>query len=151
MEKFTIEQGRQILALQPFSVLLGTELTLLGEGTATLELPITAQLKQQQGFVHGGVLAYLADNALTYAAGTTMGLAVLTADVKINYVRPAQGERLIARASVIHAGKNQAVARCDVFVRRAGGEEKLCACAQGSVVRVASASDPSNPPTRSSS
>ena len=59
----------------------------------------------------------------------------MTSEFKINYLRPAIGESLIARASVIHAGKSQAVCRCDVFVT-ANAEDKLCATAQGTIVRL---------------
>jgi uncharacterized protein (TIGR00369 family) len=72
-------------------------------------------VKRQHGFVHGGVVSYAADNALTYAGGRVLGADVVTSEFKINYLRPAQGERLIARGAVIHAGKSQAVCRCDVL------------------------------------
>ncbi len=129
-----LEFGRQVMASQPFSVLLGTEVSEMGAGTATLELPLREALKQQYGFAHGGVLSYLADNALTYAAGTVLG-PVLTMEMKINYVRPALGERLIARAEVLSRGKTQAVSQCKVFAVKEG-VEKLCAIAQGTIVRM---------------
>jgi hypothetical protein len=84
--------GRQILASQPFSVLLGTELLSLSEGSAELKIPIKTELKQQHGFVHGGVISYAADNALTYAGGSSLGTVVVTSESKLNYVRPAMGE-----------------------------------------------------------
>ena len=59
----TFELGKSVLASQPFSVLLGTELTRFADGIAELRLPIRDDLKQQNGFVHGGVLSYAADNA----------------------------------------------------------------------------------------
>lgn len=62
--------GRQALASQPFSQLLGAELTALEPGVVELQLPLAAQLLQQNGFAHGGVVSYLADNALTFAGGT---------------------------------------------------------------------------------
>lgn len=131
---YPIETARSILAAQPFSVLLGTVMTAFDEAGVELQLPVTGQLLQQHGFVHGGVLAYLADNALTYAAALPMGDGVLTADMKLNYIRPAIGELLIARAQSISAGKSQGVARCDIFIVK-DGEEKLCAAAQGTVFR----------------
>ena len=82
--------------------------------------------------MHGGVLAYLADNALTYAGGSVLG-KVLTSEFKINYMRPAKdGDRLVAVATVVGSGKTQAVCRCDIFVEL-GGERKLCAAAQGTI------------------
>lgn len=127
-----LEAGRAILKAQAFSTLLGTELVRFEEGYAELHLAVTDQLKQQNGFVHGGVLAYLADNALTYAGATRLAGPPLTAEMKINYIRPAVGERLIARATALSGGRTLAVVRCDVFVL-AVGEEKLCAAAQGTI------------------
>ena len=139
MPAYTPEQwlsfGRAKLAEQAFSRLLGTELTALSAGRVQLELPLRGDLLQQHGFAHGGVVSYLADNALTYAGGTALPDASLavTAEFKINYVRPATGERLIARAEALSVGRTQAVCRCDVFALK-GGEEKLCAVAQGTIV-----------------
>lgn len=131
--------GRRVLAEQPFSTLLGAELTAFESGRAELRLPIRHELKQQFGFVHGGAVSYLADNALTYAGGSVRpGQPVVTSEFKINYLRPARGDVLLARASVIHAGKTQIVCRCDVFAI-SGTEEKLCATAQGTISPLAAA------------
>ena len=130
--------GQQALDAQPFSSMLGTRLASFSEEGAVLEIPIREELLQQNGFVHGGVLSYAADNALTFAGGSALGPAVLTSEYKINYLRPASGRKLIARASVVYAGKRQAVCRCDVLSVAEGGEEKLCATAQGTIVSTAS-------------
>jgi uncharacterized protein (TIGR00369 family) len=129
-----LDWGREVLASQPFSVLLGAELLSFSKGSAELRIPIKAELKQQHGFVHGGVISYAADNALTYAGGSALGPGVVTSEFKINYLRPAMGEFLLARASVIHSGKNQAVCRCEVYVSDRG-IESLCATAQGTIAR----------------
>lgn len=96
-------------------------------------MPIRNELLQQNGFVHGGVVSFAADNALTFAGGSMLGPAVLTSEYKINYLRPASGQTLVARASVVYAGKRQAVCRCDVFSVRADLERVLCAVAQGTI------------------
>jgi uncharacterized protein (TIGR00369 family) len=127
-----LAMGREVLASQPFSRLIGAELAALSPGRCELQVPIGESVKQQHGFVHGGVVSYAADNALTYAGGTALRVPVVTSEFKINYLRPAVGERLIARAEAVHAGRSQAVCRCDVFVVQ-GGEEKLCAVAQGTI------------------
>ncbi|MFF8606058.1 PaaI family thioesterase [Streptomyces sp. NPDC015346] len=126
--------ARKVLDAQPFSRLLGARITAFGEGGATLEIPLREELRQQNGFVHGGVLSYAADNALTFAAGTALGGAVLTAGFSIQYVRPALGVTLLARAEVVHAGRRQAVVRCDLLTVDAEGAETLCAVAQGTVL-----------------
>jgi uncharacterized protein (TIGR00369 family) len=127
-----LTMGQEVLASQPFSVLIGAELTAFSRGQCEIQVPVTDKVRQQHGFVHGGVVSYAADNALTYAGGSALGLPVVTSEFKINYLRPAVGERLIARAHAVHTGKSQSVCRCDVFVR-ANGEEKLCAVAQGTI------------------
>jgi uncharacterized protein (TIGR00369 family) len=131
--------GQSVLASQPFSALLGAKLTAFVEGHAEIRIPIRDSLKQQHGFVHGGVISYAADNTLTFAGGSVLGPGVVTSEFKINYLRPAMGDGLIARAHVIHAGKNQAVCRCDVFCAE-GQEERLCATAQGTITRLGASS-----------
>ncbi|MER5305682.1 PaaI family thioesterase [Streptomyces lasiicapitis] len=125
--------AQKTLAAQPFSRLVNAEVTAFGDGAATLEIPVRGELLQQNGFVHGGVLSYAADNSITFAAGTALGPAVLTSGFSIQFVRPATGVRLVARATVAHATRRQAVVRCDVFAVDGDGGESLCAMAQGTV------------------
>jgi uncharacterized protein (TIGR00369 family) len=128
-----LARGREVLAQQAFSVLLGARLDVFEPGRAQIALPMAPKLLQQNGFVHGGVISYLADNALTYAGGSVLGNAVLTSEFKINYLRPAtDADELVAIATVVGSGKTQAVCRCDIFLDRAG-ERKLCAAAQGTI------------------
>ena len=126
--------GNTILKQQPFSVLLGTELKAFEPGKAELTLAVRDELKQQHGFVHGGVVSYLADNALTYAGGSVLGDSV-TSEYKINYLRPALGHTLLARASVVSAGKKQAVCQCHVLAVNEG-EERVVAVAQGTITKI---------------
>jgi uncharacterized protein (TIGR00369 family) len=128
-----LAMGQQVLRAQPFSALIGAQLTALTRGRCELRLPLTQQHLQQHGYAHGGVVSYLADNALTFAGGTALANNAVTLEFKINYVRPAIGEMLIARAYAESTGKTQSVCRCDVFTL-GGGEEKLCAMAQGTIV-----------------
>ncbi len=125
--------GQHFLGLQAFSTLLGAQVTALDQGSCELTLDVDERLMQQHGFVHGGAVSYLADNALTFAGGTALGGNAVTLEFKINYVRPAVGERLVARARAEATGKTQSVCRCDVFAISAG-QEKLCAVAQGTIV-----------------
>lgn len=136
-----LAMGRQVLASQPFSVLIDAELLALSPGRCELAVPTVNKVRQQHGFVHGGVLSYAADNALTFAGGTALRVPVVTSEFKINYLRPAIGERLIARASAVHTGKSQAVCRCDVFVVK-DGVEKLCAVAQGTIAALPAKDNP---------
>lgn len=133
-----LEFGKKILKNQPFSALLGTELEVFEPGTAVLTLEVREELKQQHGFVHGGVISYIADNALTYAGGSVLGDSV-TSEYKINYLRPAIGDKLVAKATVLSSGRNQAVCQCSVVVL-GEGDERTVAVAQGTINRVESKS-----------
>ncbi len=68
-----LELGRAVLAAQPFSVHVGAELARLVPGEAELILPIGPHLGQQNGFVHGGAISFLVDNAITFAGGSVLG------------------------------------------------------------------------------
>lgn len=127
------ELAAKVLAAQPFAGLVGTELAAFGNGSATLIVPIRTDLGQQFGYVHGGVLAYLADNAVTFAAGTVLGANVLTGGVSISYLRPARGDRLRAVATVAGSTRRQAVVNCVITAESDGSEPVQCALAQGTV------------------
>ncbi|WP_454194308.1 PaaI family thioesterase [Nocardia sp. Marseille-Q1738] len=126
-----IDSARKVLDAQPFAALVGTEITAFGDGTATLVIRIRPELGQQFGFVHGGVLSYAADNALTFAAGTVLGPNVLTGGFTITYLRPAAGTRLRAEATVTGSTRRQAVVHCEIYAESADREPVLCAVAQG--------------------
>jgi len=125
------EYGRSVLNTQPFSAFLGAELTALEIGRAEITLLVREDFYQQHGFIHGGVISYLADNCLTFSGGSVLGNSV-TSEYKINYVRPAIGHKLIARATVLYSGTRQAVCDCKVFTLGENGET-LVAVAQGTI------------------
>ena len=127
------EFARQIFEAQPFSRFIGAQLKSSGPASAELSIAIVDHLKQQNGFVHGGVISYLADNSITFAGGLALGGNALTSEFKINYLKPAVGASLVARAHARSVGKRQAVCQCEIF-SVADGEERLCAIAQGTVV-----------------
>ncbi len=115
---------------------LGAEITRVTAGVCVIEMPFSAHVGQQHGFFHGGAIGALADTAGGYASMTVLplGADVVTLEYKINFLRPAAGERLIAEGSVLRAGRSVTVARVDVFVV-ADGRRALCAALQQSVVK----------------
>ncbi|NUK19009.1 PaaI family thioesterase [Streptomyces lunaelactis] len=134
MPGLDLDTAQKVLDSQPFSRLLQARITAFGDGRAVLEVDIREELQQQNGYLHGGVLAYAADNSIPFAAGTALGAAVLTSGFSVQYLRPATGHALVARAAVVHTGRRQAVVRCDLFTVNADGDETLCAVAQGTVL-----------------
>jgi len=133
MNTDTFALARQAFASQPFSQFLGAELTAAAPGSAEIALTLQKHHRQQHGFAHGGVISYLADNALTFAGGLALGGdGSLTVEFKINYLRPSVGQRLVARATTRNAGKRFATCQCEIYAVN-DGEEKLCALAQGTI------------------
>ena len=97
-------------------------------------LDARADLRQQDGLVHGGVISYLADNAIAFAAGAVLGPGILTSSLTVDYLRPARGD-LTARAWVVHAGRSRALTHCELTTVSGSGEDVVCALAQGNAVR----------------
>lgn len=115
-------------AKQAFMTTLGARLVHVAAGEVEIELPVSAHLAQQHGFVHAGAVATIADSAAGYAALTMMpaGAGILTAEFKINLLSPAAGERLLAKGRVVKAGRTLTLAMAEVFAI-SGGVPKLCA------------------------
>ena len=131
----TLEKlARQVFDSQPFSRHLGASLESVGPDSAEIAVAVTDELTQQHGFAHGGVISYLADNSMAFAGGLALGGDVLMSEFKINFVRPALGGTLIARARTTAVSKRQAVCQGKVFAVADDGAETLCAVAQGTVV-----------------
>jgi uncharacterized protein (TIGR00369 family) len=130
-----LKLGQSVLQKQPFSAHLGTELVSFEPGRAVLALDVRPEFLQQHGFVHGGIISYLIDNALTFAGGSVLGVSVVTAEYKLNYIRPARGGRLIATATVEGSGSRLAVCRCEV-TSVVDGKESRCAVGQGTIAVV---------------
>ena len=93
------------------------------EGICETSLVVQERLRQQHGFIHGGVIATMADHTAGGAARSVSGdKDVLTVEFKINYLRPAIGDRLRCTATVLRAGKTVIVAEALVFAGDAAKE-----------------------------
>ncbi len=127
--------ARESYARQYFMHHIGAEMGEIAPGHCTLHIKARKELTQQNGFLHGGVVAALADVAGGYAAFTLFeaGADILTVELKINYLAPAAGEALIARGEVIKSGRTLTAVRSEVFAVE-GGVEKICAAGQGSLI-----------------
>jgi uncharacterized protein (TIGR00369 family) len=123
---------RENVERQGFMKLVGAELGELSRGSCTIAVDRRSELLQQHGFFHGGVTAFLVDNATTIAAATSRGQGALTAEYKLNLLSPATGERMICRARVIKPGRQVAVVAADVFCVT-DGVEKHTATALASI------------------
>jgi uncharacterized protein (TIGR00369 family) len=108
--------------------LMGARLAHVAAGAIDIELPFRADLTQQHGFLHAGVVTTMVDSACGFAAFTLMpaGAAVLTIEFKVNLLSPARGEALIATGRVLRAGRNVTVCQGEAWMR-SGDERKQVA------------------------
>lgn len=123
-------------ARQGFLRGLRAQVVALAAGRCVMELPFGDAVSQQNGFFHGGALGALADTAGGYAAMTVtpQGADVLTLDYKIDFLRPAVGERAIAEAAVLRAGRTVTVTRVEVYACEAD-RQVLCAAIQQTIMQ----------------
>ena len=107
----------QSFARQTIMGLIGAELTRVEPGIVEITLPYRADLAQQHGYLHAGIVTTIADSACGYAAYSLMPPTseVLSVEFKVNLLRPAKGETFKAVAEVVKAGKTLTVVRADVF------------------------------------
>ena len=119
---------RESFARQGLMTTIGARILNVSPGEVIIELPFHADLTQQHGYLHAGIVTSIADTACGYAALSLMPeeADVLSVEYKINLLSPARGEKFIARASVKRAGRNLTVCEAEVFAAN-GDEEKLIA------------------------
>ncbi|MBL8588354.1 MAG: PaaI family thioesterase [Methylobacteriaceae bacterium] len=117
---------------------LGATIAELEHGRCEIALPAAPHITQQQGFAHGGVIATILDSACGYAAFTTMApeSEVVTVEFKINFLKPALGERFIARGQVIRAGRQIVVTQGEC-VAVSDGREAVVAIMTATMAQVA--------------
>lgn len=127
---------RESFARQRVMQLFGASLRRVAPGAVDVVLPFRADLTQQDGYVHAGVITTVADSACGYAAYTLMpeGSGVLSVEFKVNLLRPAAGDEFVAEARVVKAGRTLTVTRCDVHAR-AGAGTKLVATMTATMIR----------------
>ncbi|MCC8199895.1 MAG: PaaI family thioesterase [Tannerellaceae bacterium] len=118
----------QRVQTNPYVNFLEVEFTSIEEGKVEALMPLKEEHKQYSGVSHGGVLAALADTIAGFAAYTMTPLDrdVLTAEMKISFLRAAWGKELIAKGYVIKPGRKVHFSECEIYC-----DEKLVAKASG--------------------
>ncbi len=111
--------------------LLHAHISRLEKGLVELSASNRYELSQQDGFVHAGVMATLADSAAGYATLSLLppGSEVLAVEFKLSFIRPAVGEIIRARGKVRKLGKTIALCEIEVETRR---QRNWVSCAWGS-------------------
>lgn len=127
----------RVFGQAPFIALLGLQLDFAADGECRTSLALTGHHLQHDGLVHAGVQATVADHTAGTAASTLLrpGQIVLTAEFKINLLRPARGDTLSCVSKVLKAGSTLAVVESEVYCR-SQGESRLTAKALVTLVVV---------------
>lgn len=126
--------AESIFNAQAFSKYIGAELMSVDGSAVAIGIELQPHHLQQHAFVHGGVISYLADNTITFAGGLALQGNALTSEFKINYVKPAKGQKLVCESIAESCGSKQAVCTAKIFSIDEG-EKILCAIAQGTVIK----------------
>ena len=113
----------------------GASIDGLEPGACTITAPILPAHRQQHGFAHAGLTFALGDSAAGYAALSIMAedAEVLTVEMKINLLAPAEGDMLIARGRVIKPGRRLIIVGAEVFALQ-NGTEIAVALLQGTMI-----------------
>jgi uncharacterized protein (TIGR00369 family) len=113
--------------LQAVMKTIGAVMTHVAPGEVTIELPFRADLTQQHGYLHAGIVTTIVDSACGYAAYTLMpsDTNVLTVEYKVNFLAPALGTRVIARGHVVKPGRTLTVCEGNVFTVNEGQEKHI--------------------------
>lgn len=120
---------RASFARQRAMALIGAQLARIEPGCVEIELPFSATLTQQHGFLHAGIIATALDSACGYAAASLMpaDTGILTIEFKVNLLAPAAGERFRFVGRVRKPGRTIVVAEGDAVAVDASGRERLVA------------------------
>ncbi len=127
------QRVRSSFARQAAMRTLGVTLERVAPGEVDLMIPFRADLTQQHGFLHAGVVTAVVDSACGYAALTLMepGVAVLSVEFKMQLIAPARGASFRGLGRVVRAGRTLTVVAGEF---RALAEPIGAAAAEGEVV-----------------
>ena len=116
---------------------LGARLSSVEPGAVEVQLLHRKELLQQHGLFHGGITTTILDSAGGYAAFSLFkpGDEILTVEYKVNFIAPANGDKLIARGEVVKIGKSLSITRGEARVIKSG-KETLCAVMQQTMMRI---------------
>jgi uncharacterized protein (TIGR00369 family) len=124
---------RVAVARSGFSAWLDVEPLKVWEGESELRLTLRPEMTQHHGYAHGAIVGLMADNACAWAGASVVG-DVVTGGYTIDFLRPAKGQQLRAKGTVIKAGKRQVVVRADVWAESEGEAPVHVAAAQATIV-----------------
>lgn len=123
---------QDMLDIAPFHQWLGLKIQSCSEDRLELTMPWREEIVSNPliGAAHGGVLAALIDLTGLYTLVMLGTQAKATADLRVDYHRPATAGPLIARGQVVKTGRQLSVAEARIF----GPDGKLLASGRGAYI-----------------
>jgi uncharacterized protein (TIGR00369 family) len=120
---------RETFARQTAMALIGATLEVAEPGFIEIRLPNRPDIRQQHGVVHGGVVGMVVDSACAFTAVTVLppNMTGFSVEYKINFLAPASGELVVARAWVLRTGRSLTVARGEAYAVTNGSEQLVAA------------------------
>ncbi len=130
---------RESFSRQRHMATLGAEIAFIAPGEVHLAFPYDPQFCQQNGFMHAGAIASVADSANGYAAYTLAppDTDVLAVEFKISLLAPALGAGFLATGRVLRAGRTLTVCQADVFTTGAAERSLIATMLSTIIVRPA--------------
>ena len=128
---------RESFSRQGFMATLGVEISRLAPGAVDLSLPYSPALCQQNGYLHAGAIASVADSANGYAARTLApaGTDVLAVEFKINLLAPARGMSFLACGRVLRPGRTLTACLAEVYARDEAGRTLVATMLSTIIIR----------------
>lgn len=129
------EKIKQSFAKQGLMKTLNAQLAEVEKGRVKITCEFSEALTQQHGFFHAGVATSIVDSACGFAALTLMpeNSEVLSVEFKINFMKPAKTDKLIAIGKILQSGKTLTI--CEGYVYDST-EEKLLAKMTATMITV---------------
>ena len=126
-----VERIKDAFGRQGFLRYVDARIEELAPGRCVIVADFRAELAQQNGYFHGGLIGTIADTAGACAASTLIESWqwMLTAEYKINFLAPAKAAQLKAVGEVARAGRTLSVSLVHLYGVDDGGQEQLCALA----------------------
>lgn len=127
MQAINQKRERQSAYLSGFMGLKGK---FIAEDVYEFRIPVTPFMMNRVGIVHGGITATIADSTMGSLINQILpdGYGAVTAEMKVNYLKPGVGKELISQAKLVHQGQQLVVAQCEIKDEN----EKKIAFASGS-------------------
>jgi uncharacterized protein (TIGR00369 family) len=123
MDLTTVAGVQALVETTPIHRWLGFKVVAMDAAAGTLAMTAPGGGNSERmdggGQAHGGVIATLIDSTATFACSVALGKTVPTMNMRVDYLRPAAGDEMVATATVRRSGRTVAVIDVDVI---AGGK-----------------------------